>query len=182
MTISIRKRVRIGPAPAGYIQDIADMPAFNSRRNFPEGTQEGYRVLVKTMPPAGACHARGVRGLWPPASHRLCFATLNSIEQLSPCVTTHRGAERAYNLIRLASLGLMITLGRRTHRQKITPPGTGQGPRLLGRKSPITTILDRRAMRHWCHQFYFTCHSMGDRVHYNEAQLRTRCLYTIQLS
>lgn len=49
-TISIRERVRIGPAPAGNIKDVADMPAFNSRRTFPEGTQEGDRVLVRAMP------------------------------------------------------------------------------------------------------------------------------------
>lgn len=85
-------------------------------------------------------------------------------------------------MIRLASLGLMITLGRRTRRQKIGPPGTEQFPRPLGRKPPIATISDRRAMRHWCHQYHFTCHSRDDRVLYNEARLRTRCLYTIQLS
>lgn len=49
MTIHIRECVRIGPAPAGDTQDIADMPAFNSRRTFPEGTQKGDSVLVKTM-------------------------------------------------------------------------------------------------------------------------------------
>lgn len=38
LTISIRERVRIDPAPAGNVKDIADMPAFNSRRTFPEGT------------------------------------------------------------------------------------------------------------------------------------------------
>lgn len=50
LIISIRERMRAGPAPAGNIQGIADMPAVNSCRTFPEGTQEGDRMLVKTMP------------------------------------------------------------------------------------------------------------------------------------